>query len=65
MAQIWFSRGKSWGRQGPKDTAREILASLDREEVLALMENQPELAIGMSQYLCSRVRSLQDRMDAG
>ena len=34
MAQTWFSRGKSWGRQGPRDTAREILASLDRDELL-------------------------------
>lgn len=35
MAQTWFSRGKSWGSQGPRETARDILASLDRDEVLA------------------------------
>ena len=31
MAQTWFSRGKSWGRNGPRETARNILASLVRE----------------------------------
>lgn len=35
MAQTWFSHGKSWGSEGPRATAREILASLDRDEVLA------------------------------
>jgi hypothetical protein len=35
MAQTWFARGKSWGGQGPRETARSILASLDRDEVLA------------------------------
>ena len=35
MAQTWFSRGKSWGGQSPRDTAKDILASLDRDEVLA------------------------------
>lgn len=35
MAETWFARGKSWGNQGPRDTAREILAALDRDEVLA------------------------------
>ena len=34
MAQTWFSKGKSWGSTGPKETARAILASLDREELL-------------------------------
>lgn len=34
MAQTWFSRGKSWGSAGPKDTARAILASLDRDAIL-------------------------------
>jgi CRP/FNR family transcriptional regulator len=42
-----------------------VLLRLDREELLALMENQPALAIGISQFLCMRVRSLQDRLDAG
>lgn len=35
MAETWFSQGKSWGRQGPRETAKAILASLDRDEVLA------------------------------
>ena len=34
MAQSWFSKGKSWGSTGPKETARAILASLDREALL-------------------------------
>ena len=34
MAQTWFSRGKSWGNTGPRETARAILASLDRETLL-------------------------------
>jgi hypothetical protein len=34
MAQTWFSRGKSWGSTGPRDTARTILASLDRDALI-------------------------------
>jgi small GTP-binding protein len=34
MAQTWFSRGKSWGSSGPKETARAIVASLDRNAVI-------------------------------
>jgi GTP-binding protein Era len=34
MAQTWFSKGKSWGNAGPKQTARSILASLDRDSIL-------------------------------
>ena len=34
MAQTWFSRGKSWGRSGPRETARSILDSLDRDSLL-------------------------------
>jgi small GTP-binding protein len=34
MAQTWFSRGKSWGRAGPRETAAAILATLDRDTVL-------------------------------
>ena len=34
MAQTWFSKGKSWGDSGPKQTARSILASLDRDSIL-------------------------------
>jgi GTP-binding protein Era len=35
MAQNWFSRGKSWGSAGPRQVARELLASLDRNEIIA------------------------------
>jgi GTP-binding protein Era len=35
MAQNWFSRGKSWGAAGPRQVARELLASLDRNEIIA------------------------------
>jgi GTPase SAR1 family protein/uncharacterized protein (DUF697 family) len=35
MAETWFAKGKSWGRAGPRDTAREILASLDRDTVIS------------------------------
>jgi small GTP-binding protein len=34
MAQSWFARGKSWGRGGPRETARAILESLDRDALL-------------------------------
>ena len=34
MAQSWFSQGKSWGRTGPRETARDILATLDRDSLL-------------------------------
>jgi hypothetical protein len=34
MAQTWFSRGKSWGNTGPRETARAILASLDRDAII-------------------------------
>jgi len=34
MAETWFSRGKSWGKAGPRETARDILASLDRDSVI-------------------------------
>jgi predicted GTPase len=33
-AQSWFSKGKSWGAAGPKDTVNEILDSLDRDSIL-------------------------------
>ena len=33
-AESWFSRGKSWGPEGPKDTIREILDSLDTDSIL-------------------------------
>lgn len=34
MAQSWFSRGKSWGNAGPRETARAILDSVDRDSVI-------------------------------
>jgi small GTP-binding protein len=34
MAQTWFSRGKSWGNSGPRETAQAILASLDRDAII-------------------------------
>jgi uncharacterized protein (DUF697 family) len=34
MAQAWFAKGKSWGRAGPRETARSILSSLDRDSIL-------------------------------
>ena len=34
MAQTWFARGKSWGKRGPRDTAKSILDSLDRNSIL-------------------------------
>ncbi len=34
MAQSWFAKGKSWGKDGPQQTARRILASLDRDSIL-------------------------------
>ncbi len=33
-AESWFSKGKSWGNAGPKDTIKEILDSLDRDSIL-------------------------------
>lgn len=34
VAATWFARGKSWGEAGPRETVRDILASLDRESIL-------------------------------
>ena len=34
MAETWFSKGKSWGAIGPADTARWIIASLDRDTLI-------------------------------
>lgn len=47
-AESWFSRGKSWGPGGPRETVRGILDSLDRnsillsarEEILGLLEGK-------------------------
>jgi len=34
MAQTWFASGKSWGENGPRDVARAILASLDKDSLI-------------------------------
>jgi hypothetical protein len=34
IAARWFARGKSWGRGGPRETVRDILATLDRDSIL-------------------------------
>ena len=39
MAQSWFSRGKSWGSSGPRETARAILDSLDRDSIIQSARN--------------------------
>jgi small GTP-binding protein len=33
-AESWFAKGKSWGSEGPRDTIREILDSLDQDSIL-------------------------------
>ena len=33
-AATWFSRGKSWGDEGPRETVHAILDSLDRDSIL-------------------------------
>ena len=40
------------------------LLRLEREDLLGLMEESPELGIGLSQFLALRVRSLQERLVA-
>ena len=34
MAQSWFAHGKSWGSAGPRETARAILDSIDRDSII-------------------------------
>lgn len=34
MAQTWFAKGKSWGDSGPREVARMITASLDRDSLI-------------------------------
>lgn len=46
MAEQWFSQGKSWGRHGPRETAKEILASLDRDEVLRSARDELAARLG-------------------
>jgi AAA family ATP:ADP antiporter len=41
-----------------------LLLRLEREELLALMEQNPVLGIGLSQFLCTRLRTLSDRAEA-
>jgi GTP-binding protein Era len=38
-AESWFAKGKSWGSEGPKDTIREILDSLDQDSILQSARN--------------------------
>ena len=33
-AETWFAKGKSWGSEGPRDTIKDILDSLDRDSIL-------------------------------
>ncbi len=40
------------------------LLRLDREELIALIERDPALGLGLSQFLCTRVRALMDRLNA-
>ena len=46
MAQTWFSRGKSWGSAGPRETARAILASLDRDTLLQTAKQDIDERLG-------------------
>ena len=48
MAQTWFSRGKSWGRAGPRETARSILDSLDRDSLLRSAREDIRSRLGKS-----------------
>jgi len=43
MAQTWFAKGKSWGDSGPREVARMITASLDRD---ALIRSAREELVG-------------------
>jgi GTP-binding protein Era len=38
-AESWFAKGKSWGSEGPRDTIREILDSLDQDSILKSARN--------------------------
>jgi hypothetical protein len=46
MAQTWFARGKSWGRGGPRETARSILESLDRDALLRTAREELQARLG-------------------
>ena len=45
IAEKYFIQGKSWGDQGPKKVAKEILDSLDRNSIL--MEARAEILNGL------------------
>ena len=34
MAQTWFAKGKSWGESGPREVARTIMSSIDRDSLI-------------------------------
>jgi hypothetical protein len=46
MAQTWFSKGKSWGSAGPRETARAILSELDRDALLRSARDDIAARIG-------------------
>lgn len=48
MAQTWFARGKSWGRGGPRETARAILDDLDRDTLLRTARDDIQARLGRS-----------------
>ena len=48
MAENWFSKGKSWGAQGPADTARWILASLNRDSLIRSARSDIAQKLGRS-----------------
>jgi hypothetical protein len=46
MAQTWFARGKSWGHGGPRETARAILETLDRDTLLRTAREDIQARLG-------------------
>ncbi|MCB1593401.1 MAG: DUF697 domain-containing protein, partial [Xanthomonadales bacterium] len=40
IAEQYFIRGKSWGKQGPKKIAKEIVSNLDKDSILLEARNQ-------------------------
>ena len=40
IAEQYFIRGKSWGKQGPKQIAKDIVESLDKNSILAEAKNK-------------------------
>jgi small GTP-binding protein len=40
IAEQYFIRGKSWGKQGPKQVAKDIVESLDKDSILADAKNK-------------------------